>query len=352
MRTLRSTGFIVATVILAACNGPNAESVIDRPAPSSNGNAHSRFPNAMVAPGRAGRLAILSTSRPAIRRIHHDFVATRPCTYLSDNLSGDIRLYNKDLSLAGDFGTSQYGWGVYASNSAIYLGKNDGSGDLDLYTPCTNHFAHSLAGLGEGGFPYSITSSRTTHSVYATDWTVGDIEYWPNGSTTAQSVSAPNLLPYFLDADSAGNVYVAGFNSSLEESVDECTPDFSSCTVKIIWPGGFPGGVQVDQNETVYLDDQNGTLDSFDCSGSTCIFQSSFTYSNGTNPLDYTAIALDKYKKRLLWAANVYSCGSSEVCGDAQSQTLPLSGATLGASTPQWDDAELLGIARYKPDSP
>jgi hypothetical protein len=353
--SVRTVGLIAVAVILAACSGPNAASAIGEPSAANNAGAHSKFAHLAVAPGRAGKLAILNTFRPRLHRVHHDFVATRPCTYLSDNFSGDVRLYNKDLSLAGDFGTNMYGWGVYASNSAIYIGKNDGSGDLDVYTPCTNHFAHSLTGLGKGGFPYSIASSRTTRSLYATDWPLGDIQYWPNGSTTAQSVTDPgDPFPYFIDVDSAGNVWISGYDyPGYEETVDECVPDFSSCTIQIVLPGGFPGGIQVDQNETVYIDDQTGTLRSFDCSSNYCNFTGSFVYNNGTNPVDYTALALDKYKKHLLWAANVYSCGgSSSVCSDGQSQTLPLYSATLGASTPQWDNAELLGIARYKPDSP
>jgi len=354
MRIARSIGFIAAAA-LAACGGSNVTGISNQPVTPANTRATTKFANAMVAPGRFGRLAIRpGTIRPASHRVHRDFVATKPCTYLSGNLSGDVRLYNKDLSLAGDFGTTSYGWGAAAGNSAIYLGTNNGSGNVDLYTPCTNHFARTLTGLATGGNPYGITIARNTKSVYATDWPIGDIEYWPNGSTTAQSVVDPNIyLPYFLDADNPGNVYVVGYNAYNEETMDECTPNFSSCTTKAQIYGGFPGGVQVDQNETVYLNDQFGTLYSFDCSASTCTQTGSFTYNNGSTAVDYTDIVLDKYKKHTLWGANIFFCSASfGICADAQPQSLPLNTAVLGAPTPAWDNEEPLGIVRYKPDTP
>jgi hypothetical protein len=239
--------------------------------------------------------------------VHHDFVATRPCTYLTDNVSGDVFVYNKDLSLAGDFASASYGWGAAASPTTVYVARNDGSGDLDLYTPYTDHLTHTLVGVGTGGVGYSITFARGTKSVYATNWPVGDIEYWPNGSTTAVSVIDPNIaLPYTVDADSPGNVWVVGYDASFSnELLDECTPDFTSCTTKATIAGGFPGGVQVDQNETVYVVDQFGTLYSYDCSSSTCTLNGTFVYSNGSTTLDYTGLALAKYKKHVLWAANI-----------------------------------------------
>ena len=258
------------------------------------------------------------------------------------------------MSLAGDFASSSYGWGAYASGNTVYLGRNDGSGNLDLYTPCTNHLTRTLTGLGDGGAPYGITSSRATKNIYATDWPSANIEYWTNGSTTATSVSDPNIaIAYFLDVDMPGNVYVSGYDYSGNEAVDECTPDFTTCTNRATIAGGFPGGVQVDQNETVYVADQYGTLYSFDCSGSTCTQSGSFVYSNGTNPVDYTALALAKYKKQTLWAANIYYCSStSGICGNVQSQSLPLNTAVLGAASAGWDNAEPLGMTRFPADRP
>lgn len=354
MRFPRSIGFVAAAAVLAACNAPNSSGMIGQPATPTNVRAMSKSQHALALPGRFGKFIVPpGTPRAASHRIHHDFVATRPCTYLSVNTTGDVLLYNKDLTQAGDFGSTSYGWGAVASANAIYLGRNDGSGDLDLYTPCTNHPTHTLTGLGDGGAPYGIAIARGTRAVYATDWPSANIEYWPAGSTTATAVTDPNIAePYFLDADQPGNVWVSGYDTTFSyENLDECTPDFSTCTVQAQIAGGFPGGVQVDQNETVYLNDQFGTLYSYDCSSSTCSQNGSFTYDNGSTVVDYTALALDKYKKHLLWAANIYFCGST-ICTNAQSQTVPLNTAVLGAATAGVTSAEALGVARYKPDTP
>jgi hypothetical protein len=356
MRISRLTGFIVAAIVLAACSAPNNGGVIGNPAAAPNNRVDSQHFHALVAPGKAGKIAIMpGTPRQATHRMHHDFAATRPCTALSDNLSGDVRIYNKDLSLAGDFGTNAYGYGAYSNSIGTYYGRNDGSGSLDVYVNCTNHPGGTLVGANIGGAPYGIGGRRASSTVYAVLWPDNVIEWWPNGGSVVTGNDPFLGLAYFVDVDPVGNVWLTGFDYSFSnEELDECNSDFSSCSVKATIPGGFPGGVQVDTNETVYVNNQYGTLYSYDCSGSTCNQTGSFTYSNGYNPLDYTGIVLDAYHKHRLWGANIYYCYSAYygICTDGQPQSLPLNSAVLGAPTPGWQNAEALGIARFPADRP
>src|SRR5579862_2164359 len=255
MSITRLTGFIVAAAVLAACSTSNTAGLIGNPSAASKSRVDLKRTHALVAPGRAGRVAIMpGTPRPASHRKHHDFSATRPCTYLSDNISGDVRLYNRNLSQAGDFGTNAYGWGAYSNSIGVYFGRNDGSDSLDIYVNCTNHPGGTLTGLGIGGAPYGIGGRRATQTVYAVVWPNNVIEYWPSGGAV-QSATDPNLgLAYNVDVDTVGHVWVVGYDTSFyTEELDECNSDLSSCTPKASIYGGFPGGVQVDRNETVYV---------------------------------------------------------------------------------------------------
>jgi hypothetical protein len=259
--------------------------------------------------------------------------------------------------MAGDFGTNAYGWGAYSNSIGVYFGRNDGSGSLDYYVNCTNHPGGTLTGLGIGGAAYGIGGRRATQTVYAVLWPENVIEYWPSGGAVQSGVD-PNLaLAYFVDVDTVGHVWLLGYSYpyGTYENIDECNGDLTGCQVKASIYGGFPGGIQVDRNETVYVNDQFGTLYSYDCSSSTCYQNGSFTYNNGYNPQDYTGLALDPYGKHRLWAANIYTggcSGSFGVCTNAQPQSLPLSSAVLGTPTASWPNAEALGIARAPADRP
>lgn len=357
MHVTRLTGFIVAATVLAACSAPNTAGVIGNPGAAPNSRSINNLrAHALVAPGRAGRLAIMpGAPRPASHREHHDFAATRPCTALSDNISGDVRIYNKNLTEAGDFGTNAYGYGAYSNSIGTYYGKNDGSGSLDLYVNCTNHPGGTLVGANIGGAAYGIGGRRASQTVYAVLWPDNVIEWWPNGGSVVTG-SDPNMgLAYFVDVDAVGNVWLTGWDYLFEnEQLDECNSDLSVCSIKATIPYGFPGGVQVDTNETVYVNNQYGTLYSFDCSSSYCSQNGAFTYYNGYNPLDYTGIVLDAYHKHRLWGANIYFCGSASygICSDGQPQSLPLNSAVLGPPTAGWQNAEALGIARFPADRP
>jgi hypothetical protein len=330
--------------------------------PGSAGMTHS-IVHALVAPGHMGQLAVMPGAPRGLGGVHHDFTATQPCTYLTDNFFGDVRLYNKNRTLAGDFASSSYGWGAYAvktlTNTAVYLGRNDGSGSVDTYTACTNTMTGSITGEGLGGAAYGIAGFRGAGKPgYATDWPVGDIEYWATGTGTAVSKVDPlDPLPYFVEQDKHNKVWVSGYDASFGgEEVDMCSKTVGSCKQMVFISGGFPGDIQVDSNEQLYVNNQFGVLTSYDCSSLTsCTQTGSFTYSNGSNPLDYTGTALDPLLKHTIWGANIYFCTdgcSFGIAGDAQPQSLPLSSSTLGAATPGVDNTEPLGIARFKPDTP
>ena len=367
MRISRLLGLIAAASVLAACSGQNS-GVIGHPG-ATGGSLIRLSSHALVAPGHAGQMAIMpGAARHAGGGVRHDFTASSTCTYLTDNISGDVKVYNNNLTLGGDFASTSYGWGALATHSStnpglIYLGKNDGSGSVDVYTHCTNSFVGSVTGLGDGGAAYGIAGFKGPgkHG-YATDFPNDEIQYWATGSGTAVSKVDPLTgLPYFVEVDKHNKVWISGWDPGFTgQQIDRCSATITACKTMVFISGGFPGGVQVDSNDQLYVNDQYGTVYGYDCSSLvSCSFTGSFTYSNGSNPLDYTAIALDPLTKKTLWGANIYvndgvnTCKSSNgLCGDAQSQSLPLSSATLGGATPQWDNAEPLGLARFKPDTP
>jgi hypothetical protein len=342
-----------ALALLAGCSSGSAIAPSSI-TPQGHGTVSQRMSHAFVAPGRAGQLAF-SIARNYSHGLQHDSTATAPCTYLSLNLTGDVVVYNNNLTQAGDFASSSYGWGAYATGSRVFLGTNNGTGNIDTFHPCTNTpMGASLTGLNAGGNPYSIAGFKNSighPQGYATDWPNDQIAYWATGSGTATAKVDPNIaLPYFLDVDGQGRLYVVGYNSNFSGENKTIT----SCTTLEFIAGGFPGGVQVNVNNNVYVNDQFGTIHEYGCAGTSCTTGPTFTYNNGSNPLDYTAIVINKNRTKIV-GANIYLCSdgcSFGVAGDAQAQSLPLSSATLGASTPGIDNNEPLGVALWKADAP
>ena len=177
MRSPKLIGLIAAASVLAACSGQNS-SVMTHP---GSGPVNHSIVHALVAPGHMGQLAIMPGAPRANSGVHHDFAATAPCTYLTDNFSANVNVYNSNRTLAGTIGPG-YGWGAYAVKtltlSSVFLGRNDGSGSIDMYSPCTGNFTGSVTGEGLGGAAYGIAGFRGAGKKgYATDWPVGDIEY-------------------------------------------------------------------------------------------------------------------------------------------------------------------------------
>lgn len=359
MRSPKLIGLIAAASVLAACSGQNSTSVMSHP--GSAGMTHS-IVHALVAPGRMGQMAIMPGAPRGLGGVSHNVTATQPCTYLTDNFSGNVNIYNKNRTLAGTI-TGGHGWGAYAVKtttlSAVMLGRNDGSGSIDVYTPCTDTLTGTITGLGDGGAAYGIAGFRGAGKFgVATDWPNNQLAYWATGTGSPVVKTDPNMgLPYFVEVDKHNKVWIDGYNPSFgAEIVDMCSKTVGSCKTMVSISGGFPGDIQVDSNEQLYVNNQFGQLTSYDCSSLTsCNLTGTFTYSNGSNPLDYTGTALDPLLKHTLWGANIFLCPdgcSFGLASDAQPQSLPLSSATLGAPTPEWDNTETLGVARFKPDTP
>jgi len=285
------------------------------------------------------------------------------CIYLSDNLSGTVTLYS-NVTPWGPTGTtltstSLYGWGVAANHlkkkkAVVFVGTY--SDTIDEYKPCSSKkLTATLTGSGSGSdYPYGMDVS-SNNTLYATVWPSNNVDYWLNATGTVNVGTDTNQYEtYFVDADkSAANVYLSGYNSALtQETVDKCSATITGCATVASVAGGFPGGVQIDAAGNLYVNNQYGTLYAYNGCPSACAANGSFTYSNGTNPLDYTQIVLDTTAANL-WGANIYYCSSSYgLCGDGQSQSLPITGSALnGATSPGLNNSEPLGIEYYKPDS-
>lgn len=313
-------------------------------------------PHALVAPGRAGQV-----QRSIVRGqlSSHAWMKANPdakggCVYLSDNLSLNVDFYSSasPYSQLGSLGAVG-GWGVAASKKSIFVGN--GSDVITGYTPCSTSTNGYTAAGHAGGSPYGMAADKKGN-LWANEWPTATIDWWgPSGGSPSGSATEPNQPEsYFLALDKKDNVYPVGYNAAFSsEIVDACSSTITGCTTMISNPGGFPGGDALDRHGNVYLNDQFGTLHSYTGCPSACTSSGSFTYSNGTNPLDYTAIQLDT-KAKNIWGANIYFCSSSYgLCGDGQLQSVPLSSATLGGTTsPAIQNAEPLGLAVWKPAKP
>jgi hypothetical protein len=267
------------------------------------------------------------------------------CIYVSMNLSGTVDIYkrNSPYTLKGTL--SGGGWGVAVGGKPKMVWVGSPSNTISSYKPCTGTIATNTVTGVSGYDPYGM-SVDAAGTLWATAWPSNTIEWWPAPVSGSPITAADTLQTesYFIDVDTSA-AYVAGYNSSGVEEVDACTLTISSCSSAAQVSGGFPGGVQTDGAGNIYLNNQYGTLYSYSGCPSACTSSGSYTYSNGTNPLDYTAIALDAAKHNL-WGANIYYCSSSYgLCGDGQAQSLPLSSATLGGATPGVNNDEALGIA-------
>jgi hypothetical protein len=282
------------------------------------------------------------------------------CVYVSDNISGVITIYSGKAPYT-EIGTltspSLYGWGVAAApgktGNVVYAGTY--SDRIDFYSPCSTATATGSV-TGTGNYPYGMTVAPNGN-LYAASWPSNTIDYWAapvtSGEAPSSGFDAYQSETYFVDADT-NYTYVSGYASGLQnyQSVDRCSLTITSCTNLVAIPAAFPGGVQIDSKGNLYINDQYGTLFSFRCRPRGCTETGTYTYSNGSNPLYYSAIALDATATNL-WAANNYDCGSSSssFCGDAQRQSLPLLGATLNGHTAELSNAELLGLAVVKADN-
>jgi hypothetical protein len=333
---------LAAAAVVAGISVAPASSVASHPVQVHRNLLRS---SALVAPGKAGRLARLHPSVPrsaAWSRPHSDQTG---CIYLSDNLSLDVNYYSPSspYGLLGSLG-SVGGWGVSENATNVYVGTS--SDTIVGYSPCSTSTNGYTASGNDTGSPYGMAVDATG-KLWADEFPTSTIDWWgPAGGAPASAAEPNEPIVYLLALDASDNVYPVGYNSSESaEEVDTCSSTITGCTSIIQIAGGFPGGDAVDKSGNIYLDNQYGTVYSYACTP-TCTQTGAFTYSNGTNPLDYTAIALDSTAANL-WGANIYYCSSSYgLCGDAQSQSLPLSSAALnGTTTPTLSNAEPLGLA-------
>jgi hypothetical protein len=348
MRVHIPIGFAAAALLVGASMAPSLAGVVRTGPVHMNTRAH-----ALVAPGLAGRLVMQHVhvvGLPSWSKPNPD--KKGGCLYNSLNLSTDVDMYSS-ASPYGSIGSlgAVGGWGVAASKKTVYVGN--GSDDITGYTPCSTSTNGYTAHGNAEGVPYGLAADKKGN-VWGDEWSTTLIDWWgPSGGAPAGSANETNqAITYFLALDKSDNVYPVGYNTSESaETLDKCSSTITGCTTLVSISGGFPGGDALDKKGNIYLNNQYGTLTSYTCSP-TCTQTGSFTYSNGENPLDYTAIALDT-KAQNIWGANIYFCSSSYgLCGDLQAQSVPLASATLGGATAGVDNDEPLGTAVYKPAKP
>jgi hypothetical protein len=306
-----------------------------------------------AVPGDAGRLiGRAPRAHPGHSWVHPSPDTKSGCIYLSDNISEVVNIYSAKSPYA-QFGTlsspSNYGWGVAANRKTVYVGTY--ADTIEEYTPCSATKLGTILTGSSGGDPYGLAADDAG-DVYATVFPSSTVDIWsPLGNHTTGTDSLQGAI-FFIDlSKNDKHVYLSGAVGSDTQTVDRCGPAITgTCKTVVTIQGGFPGGVQIDNKNNLYVNDQNGTLYSYTCVGAKCTATGSFTYSAGQPPFHYTAIALDRRAKNL-WAANFWGCAFLTNCADAQSQSLPLSSAMFnGATMPDWEYATPLGVAIWRPD--
>jgi len=360
MRIPSPIALAAAAALVAASLAPAGASSL-RSVHQSLSRGHVNLMGAKAVPGKANQQIARHPLAMAGARSWMRPDKKGGCIYVSDNLSGVVSVYagKSPWGLQGTLtSASLYGWGVAAGgkkkSAVVYIGTY--SDTIDFYTPCTGTTPTGSV-TGTGNYPYGITVAPNGN-LYATSWPSNTTDYWTapvtNGEAASSGVDANQALTYFVDADKT-TTYLTGYNTSESaETVDGCSLTITGCATLVSIAGGFPGGSQIDSGGNLYVNNQYGTLYSYSGCPGACTSSGTFTYSNGTNPLDYTATALDK-KAKNLWGANIYYCSSSYgLCGDGQSQSLPghsVAGSALnGTTTPALSNSEPLGIAVYKQD--
>jgi hypothetical protein len=275
----------------------------------------------------------------------------KSCIYVSMNLSGAVDIYkgHSPYTLIGSLAGG--GWGVAADTRTVYVGSP--SNVISFYHACNTATATGSVTGVSGDEPYGMDVAPSGN-LYATAWPSSTIETWTAPVTNGEAAvtaTEPNITEaYFIDVD-ASNAYIVGYNSSSVEELDQCTTAIASCTSAAQISGGFPGGVESLGGGNVVVNNQYGILTEYSGCPSACTSSGTYTYSNGTNPLDYTQIVANRADTSL-WGANIYYCSSSYgLCGDGQSQTLPIgSGTALNGNTAAVSNDEALGITMVPKD--
>ena len=298
MSISRLAGCVVLGCFLSACNGSGVVGTNGHANAASNGPMNGSARIALLSPRFGDRVALGSDAfRAAPSGVQPKFSAKQPCVYVSDHHTGDVRVYNGIGKQVGDFNTSAYGWGVLATSTAVYIGRNDGTGSLDIYSPCSNTLIGSVTGLNNaGGKPLGIAGFTAAGKPgYATDLYNDDIEYWATGTGAAVSKVDPNTpAPAYLDVDKQGDLWVTGWDTNYaNEIVDKCNKTITTCTTMITVVGGGPGGIQVvsySAGSDVFVADEYGVLHHYNCSFTSCAAVDSYTYPGSGEAL--TGLAL------------------------------------------------------------
>jgi hypothetical protein len=271
--------------------------------------------------------------------------------FTSDGGTGDINIYDEaSLTLLGQ-GAGYGGYGVAADKKGhVCWGTFSGTiacGNTTVYGWTPTAYLTESAGAALG---LAFTSNG---DLYATNLGSNVIDHWSaaqvagcSACSPVSSFGVPALgYAYYLGADGA-KLYVDGYDSTFAYSVvgevNVKSGKFKE-TVSSSASGFFPGGVAFDKSHTLIWDDQYGYI--FSLAKPYTYVTGYIEYDNGTNPVDYTGIALDSKETDLL-AANIYYCGSS-TCSDAQENSYPL--ASIGLASASNGDLSDLGIAITPP---
>jgi hypothetical protein len=283
-----------------------------------------------------------------------------PYGYLSGNLTGKVYAFARPTSstyttLSAASG-QLYGWGVAADASTIYIGTDIDT--IDTVAPCGTSINRGVYHGNATGEPYGMDVNPATGCLAADEWatTTVDIFCAPGGPGSGSGPVTDQLITYFIAFDRSGGLWAEGYNTAgSSEQTDKCPTGLpASCTPFAEISGGFPGGVAVDKNGNVIVNNQFGSINTYNSSGT---LLSTFTYSNGTNPLDYTAIRLSKgglaNKEGHVWGANIYLCSTCSfgIGTNAQNQGYDPSTGTVGPLDPASgaiSNDEALGLALYQ----
>jgi hypothetical protein len=247
------------------------------------------------------------------------------------------------------------GWGLWAEHKPqLILAGHSGSPDrIDVYNPCMTARVASYKTASHGP-PESIAAFNgftlgPPNAVFATEYQqyVIDCGSGPLLGTCSDS----NLLgyPQYVAVDDASHVYVQGWDSGgAHDEVDQCTwtsPTLTGCTTCALITGGNPGGMAVDKDQHLIVNDQ-GTRTLYVYNTSTC----SSTNTPISTPLPYspcfvtyvciaTAITLDRAEDEIVgeyyyWWSGDSSCPSiSKPCMQASEVGYDWSTGNFGLSS-------------------
>ncbi len=254
------------------------------------------------------------------------------------------------------------GWGLWAEHKPqLILAGHSGRPDrIDVYDPCMTARVASYKTASQGP-PESIAAFNgftlgPPNAVFATEYKKYVIDC---GSTAPLGTCSDIHLagyPQYIAVDNSSHVYVQGWDSGgVHDEVDQCTwssPSLTGCMTCALITGGNPGGIAVDKDQHLIVDDQ-GTRTLYSYPTNPCPVNpltpiSKLQYSpclGGSYVCLGTAITLDKAEDQIVgeyyyWSSTDPSCPSiSKPCMQASEDgynwsTGIFTGTTSTAATP------------------